>query len=224
MGIRLIDKLKSGTSLAALVSCAVCALPAGTLQAQTVTETLTADLSNFIDISGNTPSPVSAIDASFTITFDPNAGYIAPTTSGLTVNSFTGTTVAYPLEYAWNPTLDVLTVGASPRVGLIYAGSSDVVFQFNLSNMSAPKLSLCSDPGFTCGSGQGNSLYYSSGYTLASDSHDGWLATVANGVSANPPPAAPEIDPASATAALTLLIGGLLVVNGRRQSTSPVAG
>src|ERR1700678_918804 len=100
MGIRLIEKLTSGTSLAALVSCAVCALPAGPLQAQPVTENLTADLTNFIDVAGNVPSPVSAIDASFTITFNPNAGYIAPTTAGLTVNSFTGTTVSTPIEYA----------------------------------------------------------------------------------------------------------------------------
>jgi hypothetical protein len=206
----------AGAELAALAISSVCALQAGTVQAQTVTENLTADLSGFIDIgAGNIPSPVSAIDASFTITFDPSS-YVAPTTSGLVVNSYSGTTLTTPMEYAWNPTSDILSVGSSSTIGEIYAGQNDVVFQFNLSNLSAPKLSVCSDPGFSCGTANGNSLFYASGYTLANYPSDGWLATVANGVSVN---AAPEIDGASAAIGVTLLFGGLAILTGRRQSS-----
>lgn len=211
MGFRPGKKVTTGIRFAAIVAGVACALPAGHVSAQTITENLTADLSGFIDGFGNTPSPVAAIDASFTVTFN-ESGYIGPTTTGLTVNSFTGTTLGSPLEYAWDPSLDVLSIGASPVIGEIFGGQNDVVFQFNLSNPNAPRLSLCSDPGFICGSGQGNSLYYSSGYTLAGYPNDGWLATVANGVPVN---SAPEIDAGSAAAAIALLVGGLAVLNGR---------
>ncbi|GEM_PF-4499680 len=205
-----LERLTSGISLAALAAFTVCALPAGNVQAQTVTENLTADLSGFIDISGNVASPVSAIDASFTVTFNP-ASYIGPTTSGLTVNSFGGLTLPSPIEYVWNPTIDVLTIYESPVSGEIFTGQTDVVFQFNLSNFSAPRLSVCTDQGFDC---PGSSLLYTSGYTLASYSNDGWFATVANGV---PATSVPE------PAALTLLFAGLAMLTGRRQSQPRVA-
>ena len=47
----------------------------------------------------------------------------------------------------------------------IYTRARNVfVIQFNLSNVNAPRLSLCSDPGFICGNLQGNSSYAASGY------------------------------------------------------------
>jgi len=209
---RILGKLTSGAGLAALVTCAICALPAGAVHAQTITENLTADLSGFIDIAGSIPSPVSAIDASFTVTFNPTLSY-SSSTSGLTVDTFTGTTVSYPFEYDWNPATHILSVGASQLTGYIYAGQNEVAFQFNLTNPAAPKLSVCSDPGFSCGTANGNALFYASGYTLSTYPNDGWLATVANGVSVS----APEMDAGSAASALTLLIGGIAVFTGRRQ-------
>jgi hypothetical protein len=82
--------------------------------------------------------------------------------------------------------------------------------------MSEPKLSVCSNPGFSCGTANGNALFYASGYSLTSYAADGWLATVANGVHVTQ---TPEISAPSATAALTLFLGGLAVIKGRRQST-----
>ena len=219
MTLRLVEKLVASAQVGALAVCSVCVLQSGAAEAQVVTENLTADLSGFIDISGATPSPVSAIDATFTITF--NAGsYIGPTTTGLTVDSYSGTTLSSPLEYAWNPKLDVLSVGSSSTIGEIFAGQNDVVFQFNLSDLSKPRLSVCSDPGFQCQSANGNSLFYSSGYTLTGYPSDGWLATVANGVSVAK---APEIDASSAAAGLTLFLGALAALKGRRPSTRRLA-
>jgi hypothetical protein len=120
------------------------------------------------------------------------------------------------MEYAWNPSTDILSVGSSSTIGRIYSGQNDVVFQFNLSNPSAPALSVCSNPGFSCGTGNGNALFYASGYTLPGYPTDGWLATVANGVSVAQ---TPEIDGTSAAAALSLFLGGLAIIKGSRQST-----
>jgi hypothetical protein len=204
-----------GFRFVVLVTCAVCALSSGVAQAAMVTENLTADLSGFLNIGTGPAAPYSTVDGSFSVTFN-TSSYIAPTTSGLTVNSFSGTVISGPIEYAWNPTNDILSIGSSPVIGEIYAGQNDVVFQFNLSNLSAPKLSVCSDPGFSCGTAQGNSLFYASGYTLASYPTSGWLATVANGVSVS----APELSPGSAATGLTLLMGALAVVAGRRRSNA----
>jgi hypothetical protein len=202
-------------SLVALATCAACAMASGVVQAAIVTENLTADLSSFIDVAGSTPAPNASVDGSFSVTFN-TSSYIAPTTSGLTVNSFTGTTISGPIEYTWNPSSSILSIGSSSNIGYIYAGQNDVVFQFNLSNLSDPVLSVCSNPGFSCGTANGNALFYASGYTLASYPNDGWLATVANGVSVN----APELSAGSATTGLTLLMGGLAVLAGRRRSNA----
>jgi len=213
MRFRLVETVKQAPRLAALVTCAVCALSSSVVQAAMVTENLTADLSGFLNIGSGPAAPNSAVDGSFTVTFN-TSSYIAPTTSGLTVNSFTGTTISSPIEYAWNPTSSILSIGASSSIGYIYAGQNDVVFQFNLSNLNAPTLSVCSNPGFSCGTANGNSLFYASGYTLAGYPSSGWLATVANGVSVS----APELSAGSATTGLTLLLGGLAVLAGRRRS------
>jgi hypothetical protein len=207
--------------LATSLGLAILAFSACSVQAQVITENLTGDLGGFIDVAGNTPAPISSVDASFTVTFN-YSSFIAPTTSGLTVNSYSGpslASLASPIEYDWDPSAGIMSIGAtanpSTNLGLIFPGSQDLVFQFNLSNPSDPKLSVCSDPGFSCGTAQGNALFYASGYTLASSPNDGWLATVANGVSVN---SAPEIDPASTAAGLSLLLGGLLVSTGARSA------
>jgi hypothetical protein len=62
--------------VAALVTCAVCALSSGVVQAAIVTENLTADLSGFINIGTGPAAPNSAVDGSFTVTFN-TSSYIS---------------------------------------------------------------------------------------------------------------------------------------------------
>lgn len=48
----------------------------------------------------------------------------------------------------------------------------------------------------------------------------GWVSACHSGSGGGKPVAAPEMDPASATAALTLVMGGLAVLRGRRRPQS----
>jgi hypothetical protein len=188
------------------------AFAASAAQAQTITENLTADLGGFIPILGNTFSaPFTSVDASFTVTFN-EASSISSATTGLKVDSFSGLPAgATNFEYSWNPALHVLQIGA---VYLTSEAEIEPAFTFNLTNPAAPKLSVCSDPGQ--GGCSGSPTYYESGYGLATDGFVGsWAATVANGV---PATSVPEIDGQWATSGLTLLLGGLMVVTGRRRS------
>jgi hypothetical protein len=61
--------------------------------ASMVTETYAFTLSNFVDVVGNAPSPLTSISGSFTITFDPSA-FADDQTMGLVVNYLTDTHIA----------------------------------------------------------------------------------------------------------------------------------
>jgi len=152
-----------------------------------VTENLSYDLTDFLDASGTEASPLTTLSGSFTVNFDPTQ-YYSGTTTGLTVYGSSFPNIGSQLAFAWDPTYSVLSFGGLQNgPGDIASGTNDFVVQFNLSNLSQPRLSLCSDPGFSCGNLQGNSSYTASGYTLAAYPNDFWLS-LAGSASSVPEP------------------------------------
>jgi len=53
----------------------------GNSRAGTVTETYNFTLNDFVDIIGSSPSPITSISGSFTLTFDPSVSYVDNTTN-----------------------------------------------------------------------------------------------------------------------------------------------
>ena len=170
MPMRFPRVFRAAAVAAALVTCFARGALAGD-----VTENLSFSIGLFLDGNGTTAPPVTSLFGSITVTFDPTA-FVDNDTADLVIHSLSFTPSS-TVAFAYNPSLDVLSFGGEANgVGDIGFGTTDFVIQFNLSDLAAPRLSLCSDPGFACGSLQGNSSYTASGYTLASYPNDFWLA------------------------------------------------
>lgn len=124
---------------------------------------------------GSVAPPLTTLSGSFSVTFDPALlNFTANRTLSVISSSYRGRIAL--LTFACNPTLSVLSFGGvNGGAGNIYLCTDDFVIQFNLSNPNAPRLTLCSDPGFSCGI-HGNSSYLASGYALARYPGDFWLA------------------------------------------------
>jgi PEP-CTERM motif len=132
-------------------------------KAATITETLTFDLTGFVDILGNTTPPDPEVKGSITVTYDPTLSYGTGTT-GLVVSYLTGVTVDSPLSFSYSNGL--LEFGGSyGGAGLVYFGTNDLVVSFNVTDPSDPTFVPCSTPGYTCGNYTGSSLVDASGYT-----------------------------------------------------------
>jgi PEP-CTERM motif-containing protein len=177
-------------SLAAGVAFAVLTT-IGTAQSATITETYIFSLGNFVDVVGQQTAPVTSVTGSFTFTFNPTIGS-GDTNVGLTVNSFTGPTVDSPFVVAYDAT-NLTFGGAAFGSGIIHFGVNTGVNDFTLQLQFAggdyahPLLSLCAEPGFTCGNFTGSTIVYGSGYSVA---HNGsaFLATTGE-ITATPLPA-----------------------------------
>ncbi len=146
--------------------------------AAAITETYDWTFSNFIDVTGSTPSPVGTFSGSVSVTFDPTLSY-GDDTADIVVNTLTGLP---PLDsavgFSYNPVTKLLSIGGiETGAGLIALGTNDFVVQIFLPTPDSPRFALCSDPGFICGSADGTSTT-ASGYTLARYPNDAWLATV----------------------------------------------
>ena len=178
--------VSSGLALCLLAAIGLAAWPAPS-QAAVITENLGFSLGSFLDANGATPPPLTTLSGSVSVTFDPTVGYNNDT-ADIVVHTLSYPGVGSTVGFSWSTGFHVLSVGGIQNgAGDIGSGSNDFVIQFNLADLNAPRLSLCSDPGFTCGSLQGNSSYTSSGYTVASDANGFWLALAGNAQSVPEP-------------------------------------
>src|ERR1700744_1277984 len=76
-------------------------LASSSAHATPITETLTFNLTGFVDISGGSaPAPDPLITGSITVNYDPTLSYDNDTTD-LTVNYLTGVTVSSPLGFTY---------------------------------------------------------------------------------------------------------------------------
>ena len=161
-------------SAAAAAALLVASAPA---QAAMVTDTYTFNFSNFIDVGGSLPSPISAIHGSVTLTFDPTLDADS-VTAGVVVNYLTGVTVDSPIGYTYfAPTspggVAFLAIGGTAfDSDFIAFGTNDLAVNYKFTDPAHPQLALCSD-GYACGTAPPSTV--ASGYTLAAFPNDGWL-------------------------------------------------
>jgi hypothetical protein len=163
--------------LPAALAAALLAAASAPAQAATVTETYAFSFSNFIDVGGAVPSPISAISGSVTLTFDPTVD-ADNVTSGVVVNYLNGAVVDSPIGYTYfAPTspggLAYLSIGGIAfDADFISFGTNDLAVTYKFTNPASPQLALCSD-GYACGTAPPSTV--ASGYTLAGYPNDGWL-------------------------------------------------
>jgi hypothetical protein len=186
-----------------MVLIGACAIATTQSSAATVTDTVDFSATGFTTGVGTGSAPTDPVTGSFTITFDPSLTYADPTTAGITLNNL-NIALGSQIGFYYSPT------GASAGE-LFVGGIQDGVccvqisptlyndFYLHITNFST-------DPAFE-----------QLGYTTPSGY---WYTTGTAGstISVSPVTSAPEIDPASAASGLTLLLGALMVLRGRRGS------
>jgi hypothetical protein len=201
-----------------LAGAAISVITALPSTAATVSDNVTFSASGFAAPFGGTPA--ATVSGSFALTFDPTQTY-TDSTSGIMTTSLSGIVNGYPLAFDYNSGTTALTInepnsvivtvqpgelivgGSFNGAGAIQYSPSTNDFYFQILNFTtAPTVAGL---GYTQTAVSGDNLFY----TTSS-------STLSVGVSSSTPPSAPEIDPASATSALTLLLGGLAVLWGRR--------
>jgi hypothetical protein len=193
----------------------IAALPS---TAATVSDNVTFSASGFTAAFGGTP--VATVSGSFSLTFNPTQTY-TDSTSGIVGTSLTGIVNDSPLAFDYNSGTTAITIsepndvtvtvqpgelivgGAANGAGAVQFSPSTNDFYLQILNFTtAPTINGL---GYTQTSVSSDNLFYT---TSAST-----LSVVSTPI---PPSTAPEIDAASATGALTLLLGGLAVLWGRR--------
>ena len=197
---------------------AIAALIAAPAHATTQVENLNFSLSGFVDITGNTPPPITTITGSITVTYDPTKTYDNDTTD-LVVHSLNGITVDSALGFTYqNGFLEF--GGIQNDADLVFSNTNDLVVAFNVTDPSNPTFVPCSTTGYTCGKYTGSSLVEAAGYTQA-NSATGWFygapqsIVSPNPIPAPPPPVAGVPEP-SALALLGLGLVGLGFARRRR--------
>jgi hypothetical protein len=154
-----------------------------------ITETLTFNLTGFIDVIGNTAPPDTDITGSITVTYDPTLSYASDTTD-IVVNYLTGVTIDSPLGFTYqNGYLEF--GGTQDGSNYVNSYTNDLVVSFNVMNPADPFFPPCSTPGYTCGNYTGSDLVDAAGYTIAS-SGDAWFYGAQSTVTTGPPAPTPE--------------------------------
>ena len=155
-----------------LAAVAVLGVLAAPVFAAPIDETLTFSLSGFLDITGTAPSPISTINGSITVHYDPALSYDNDT-ADLTVHYLTGVTVDSPLGFTYSG--GFLEFGGTANDSdLVFSHPNDLVVAFNVTDPAHPTFPPCSTPGYTCGKYTGSDAVDAAGYTLA-DSDTGWF-------------------------------------------------
>jgi len=112
--------------------------------ASPITETLTFNLTGFVDIVDNSTPPDPLITGSITIKYDPSLSYDDDTTD-IVVNSLTGVTVSSPLGFTYqNGFLEF--GGIQNDASFVDSDTNDLVVAFNVTNPSDPTFIPCSTP------------------------------------------------------------------------------
>jgi hypothetical protein len=142
-----------------------------------VTEDFSVSLGSFIDIVGSTPSPIASFSAVFEVTFDPAVSETGDTANIQVLNQSNLPSLGSALGFNYHAVARQMSIGGIQNgAGNIAGLTNDFVVQLDLTNLNAPRLNVCSDPGFSCGSAPGSTL--ASGFTVSSSTQV-WLATVA---------------------------------------------
>ena len=195
-------KIQAVLSIALIGACAIATTQS---PAATITDTVDFSATGFTTGVGTGSAPTDPVTGSFTITFNPALTYTDPTTAGITLNSL-NIALDSPIGFFYSPT--------GPNAGELFVGGIENGvccvqisptlyndFYLHITNFST-------DPAFQ-----------QLGYTTPSGY---WYTTGTDGssISVSPVSTAPEIDPGSAASGLTLLLGALMVLRGRRGSKS----
>ena len=150
-----------------------------------MTEDFVVSLGSFIDIVGSTPSPISSFSADFAVTFDPSVSETGDTANIKILSQSNLPSLGSPLAFDFHAVTHQMSIGGLQNsAGDIGGSTNDFVIQLDLTKLNAPRLNICSDPGFSCGSAPGSTL--ASGFTVSSLTQV-WLATT--GAAAVPEPA-----------------------------------
>jgi len=162
-------KRGSFAALALLVATSGTA-PIGFADAAPVTETYTITLGGFVDIQGVVATPpVSTINLSATLTFDPLQNY-NDDTADIILNSLSGFTPASPIGFTYFASSNQLFIGGTQNNSdFVITGSDDLVVSLDVTNPAAPIFIPCDGPGIVCGDQTGNPAYDASGYTTSDD-------------------------------------------------------
>ena len=189
-------------------------LAASSAHATPITETLTFNLTGFVDISGgNAPAPDPLVTGSITINYDPSLTYDNDTTD-IHVNYLTGVTVDSALGFTYQG--GYLEFGGIQNdASLVYSNTNDLVVAFNVTDPNHPFFPPCSTPGYSCGIYTGSRAVDAAGYTIAS-SGTGWFYGAQSTVTPTPPAPSPTPEPSS----LLLLATGVGAITevARRRS------
>ena len=172
----------------------VSGLAAAPVHAGTITETYNFTLGGFIDINGvpALPPPVAQVTGSFTVTFDPTLNYNSDT-ADLTVNSFSGPTVASPFGFTYDAASHSFFFGGTANgSNFVVVGTNDFVLTYNLTDPADPKFIPCNTAGFSCGAQTGNAAYDTSGYTTTGN-NSLWFIAAAQSNTSVPEPASMAI-------------------------------
>jgi hypothetical protein len=159
-------------------------LASSSAHATPITETLTFNLTGFVNIEGSAPAPDPLVTGSITVNYDPTLSYDNDTTD-LTVNYLTGVTVDSALGFTYSDG-ELELGGIANDSDFVVFGTNDLVVSFNVTNPSAPTFIPCSTPGYTCGLYTGSSAVDAAGYTTA-DSEAAWFYGAESTVTPTPP-------------------------------------
>lgn len=151
-------------TLAATISTAALLLSASFANASTITETISFQLAGFQDGVGNSTPPISSVDGSFTLTYDPSLSY-SNDTADIFVKSLSGVGGDTPVGFNYSG--GYLFIGDTLNgANGVTAGTNDFAVFLNVSNPSDPILVPCS-AGLSCGSFSSSNQVLAAGYTTS---------------------------------------------------------